>query len=72
MSDDWRSLRLVAWAVLIREVGFLVEGEEENESYLVVAWSFVGLSDVEVEGSKVDESDVPGGCARVRAPTVVA
>ena len=55
------------------EVGFLVKGEEENASYLTgfpVAWSFVCLLDD--EGSKVDKSDVSGGCARVRAPTVVA
>ena len=55
------------------EVGFLVEGEEENESYLTgfpVAWLFVCLLDD--EGSKVGESDVSGVCARVRAPTVVA
>jgi hypothetical protein len=54
----------------MREVGYLVEGKEENESLLIVAWSFVGL--LEFEESKVDESDVPGGCARVRAPKVVA
>ena len=53
-------------------MGFLVEGEEENESYLTgfVAWSFVCLLDD--EGSKVNKSGVSGGCARVRAPTVVA
>ena len=65
--------RFVSLSLEVRaegEVGVLVEGEGENESYLVVAWLFVGLLDV--EGSKVDESDVPGGCARVRAPTVVA
>ena len=65
--------RFVSLSLEVRaegEVGFLVKGEEENESYLVVAWSFVGLSDV--EGSKVDESKVSGGCAHVRASTVVA
>ena len=65
--------RFVSLSLEVRaegEVGFLVEGEEEKESYLVVACSFVGLLDV--EGSKVDESNVSGGCARVRAPTVVA
>ena len=52
------------------EVGVLAKGKGENESYLIVAWSFVGLSDF--EGSKVAKSDVSGGCAPVRAPTVVA
>ena len=54
----------------MREVGVLSKGEGENESYLIVAWLFVGLSDD--ERSKVKESDLSGGCARVRAPTVVA
>ena len=40
LSDDRRSPRLVAWASLKQEVGVLVKGEGENESYLVVAWSF--------------------------------
>ncbi len=57
---------------MTREVGFLVEGKEENKSYLIgfVALSFKCLLDF--EGSKVDKSDVSGGCAHVRAPTVVA
>ena len=71
-SDVCWTPRLVAWAELMREVGFLVKSKEENESYLTgfVALSFVGLLDF--EESKVDKSDVSGGCACVRAPTVVA
>ena len=52
-------------------MGFLVKGKEENESYLTgfVALSFVCLLDF--EGSKVDKSNLCGGCARVRAPRLV-
>ena len=67
------SPRFVSLSLEVRaegEVGVLAKGEGENKSYLIVEWSFVGLSDF--EGSKVDESDVSGGCARVRAPTVIA
>ena len=40
LSDDRRSPRLVAWAALKQEVGVLVKGEGENESYLVLARLF--------------------------------
>ena len=64
-------LRLIAWEELMREVGVLAEGEGENsKSYLIVAWFFVGLSDDEM--SKVEESDLSGGCVCVLAPAFVA
>ena len=70
LSDVCRTPRLVAWSALMREVGVLDKGEGENKSYLIVAWLFECLS--YFEGSKVNKSNVSGGCARVRVPTVVA
>ena len=69
-SDIRRTPRLVAWSALMREVGVLAKCKGENESYLIVAWSFVVLSDD--ERSKVEESNLSGGCVRVRAPAFVA
>ncbi len=62
-------------------MGFLIEGEDGNKSYVcggcacvraprLVVLSFVGLLDV--EESKIEESNLCGGCARVRAPRLVA
>ena len=47
LSDVCWTPRLVAWAELMRDVGFLVEGKEENKSYLTgfVALLFAGLLD---------------------------
>ena len=76
-SDVRWTPRLVAWSALMREVGIHAEGVGENQSYLTgvqretprfVAWWFKVLDD---ERSKVDESNLSGGCARVRTPTFV-
>ena len=50
-------------------MGVLAEGKGENESYLIVAWSFVCLLDD--ERSKVKEGNLSGGCTCVRAPAFV-
>ena len=78
LADVRRTPRFVAWSALMQEVGFLAKGEGENQSYLAgvrretlrfVAWWFKFL---DLERSKVDESNFFGSCARVRAPTFVA
>jgi len=79
LADVRRTPRFVARSTLMREVGILAEGEGENQSYLTgvwwetprfVAWWFECLLDD--ERSKINKSDLSGGCARVRAPTFVA
>ena len=78
-SDVFRTPRLVAWLALMREVGVLAKGKGRNQSYLAgvrretprfVAWWFACLLDD--ERSKVEESNLSGGCACVRAPAFVA
>jgi hypothetical protein len=54
----------------MREVGVLAKGKGGNKSYLIVAWSFVGLLDD--ERSKAKENDFSGGCPRLQPPTVDA
>ena len=70
-SDVRWTPRLVEWAALKQEVGVLAKGEGENQSNLrFVVWWFECLLDD--ERSKINKSDLSGGCACVRAPTFVA
>ncbi len=78
LSDVCRTPRLVVWLALMREVGVLAEGKGRNQSYLAgvrretprfVAWWFVCL--LEHKRSKVEESNLSGGCACVQAPAFV-